>query len=135
MKAGRTQKNRRRIKETKPMPGDYDDDDDPYSVPQYVMRLAADVSSRWRRCHRPACKRGRACRGVYVQCDDERPPRKPSTNPEKDQRDEARAWAKFQRMLREREAALAAEAVRHAALKPPSQTQTSPRESARKRRK
>ena len=128
MKAGRTQKNRRRIKETKPMPGDYDDDDDPYTVPRDIMRLAADVSSRWRRCHRPSCKRGRACRGVYVQCAAARPPRKPSHNPEKNQRDEARAMAKFQQMLRERMTEIEK-------MEAASQAETTPHASPRKRRK
>ena len=102
MKAGSTQKMRRRIKQTKPMPGDDVDDDDPYTIPLDIVRVAMDVSGVWSGCHLPACKRGRACRGGYVQCADERPPRKRSNNPEKDRRDDARASAIFQRRLRER---------------------------------
>jgi hypothetical protein len=82
------------------MPNDNDDNLD--EIPIDIMRLAQDVSQTWRRCHRKVCRRGRACRAPGVPCAAERPPRKPPHNPEKAARDDARAMAIFQRMLRER---------------------------------
>jgi|GEM_PF-5252853 len=98
----RTQQNRRNIKQTKPMPGDDDDDGDPYTLPLGIWRIWMDVTRVWSRCHRRACKRGRACRGREVQCADELAPRRRRGSPEKIQRDNARSSAIFQRMLRER---------------------------------
>lgn len=105
-------------------------DDDPNAIPRDIMRVAMDVMNVWRECLRPACKRGRACRGGYVQCLDEGPPAKRSNNAEKDARDRARARAIFQRQLRER-AALVDEITLAEEAKSASQTKARPR---RKRR-
>ena len=51
--------------------GDIGDDD---MLPLSVVRIWMDVVRSWRRCRRPACKRGRSCRGRYAQCAGERPP-------------------------------------------------------------
>ena len=109
------------------MPGDDDDDGDLDTLPLGIVRTAMDVMNIWRNCHRPACKRGRACRGRHVQCADERPPSTPSVNPEKDKRDKARAMAIFRRVLSER-MALNVEA------EPASPAVTRPRAASRKPR-
>ncbi|MGE3990137.1 hypothetical protein [Pseudorhodoplanes sp.] len=78
-----------------------EDEDDLDEIPPDIMRLAQDVSQTWRRCHRKTCKRARGCRGRDVPCAGERPPVKTPSDPEKAARDDARAMAIFQRMLRE----------------------------------
>ena len=79
-----------------------EDEDDLDEIPVDIMRLAQDVGQSWRRCHRKTCKRARGCRGRNVPCANERRPSKTPGDPEKAARDDARAMAIFQRMLRER---------------------------------
>jgi hypothetical protein len=88
----------------KPVDDPYEDDDigDDNMLPLSIVRIWMDVVRSWRQCHRPACKRGRSCRGRYAQCVNERPPLKAPKNLEKDQRDGSRARAIMQRMLAER---------------------------------
>lgn len=81
---------------------DEDTDPDEDSLSKSVLRKAMDVRESWRTCRRRTCKRGRGCRGREVECASERPVQKPSRDPEKESRDQARAMAIFQRMLRER---------------------------------
>jgi hypothetical protein len=81
---------------------DDDDHDDLDTIPPDIMRVMQDLDQSWRRCRRKSCRRRRSCCSTDVICAIERTPRKPPRNPEKTARDDARAMAIFQRMLRER---------------------------------
>lgn len=78
---------------------EYDDQD---TIPPDIMRVMQDINQSWRRCRRKSCKRARSCRAAGVICANERAPRVPPRNANKDARDDARAMAIFQRMLHER---------------------------------
>jgi hypothetical protein len=81
---------------------DDQDDDDLDSIPSDILRVMQDLNQSWRRCRRKSCRRGRSCRSADVRCALERVVEKPPRNPDKAARDDARAMAIFQRMLRER---------------------------------
>jgi len=80
---------------------DDDEHDDQNTIPPDIMRVMQNLNQTWRRCRRKSCKRGRSCRNADVSCATEREPPVPHNN-EKLTRDNARAMAIFQRMLRER---------------------------------
>ena len=80
-----------------------DQHDDPDTIPPDILRVMQDINQSWRRCRRKSCRRGRSCRSADVRCAAERVIDKPLRNPEKAARDDARAMAIFQRMLRERQ--------------------------------
>jgi hypothetical protein len=77
-------------------------DDDLDEIPLDILRVVQEVNRTWRRCRRKVCKRGRGCRGRDVPCAFERLPQEPPRNREKAARDDARAMAIFQRMLKEK---------------------------------
>ncbi len=77
----------------------YDDQD---TIPPDIMRVMQDLDQSWRRCRRKSCRRARSCCSTGMMCAIERAPRMPPRNADKAARDDARAMAIFQRMLRER---------------------------------
>jgi hypothetical protein len=76
--------------------------DDPDTIPPDILRVMQNLNQSWRRCRRKSCRRSRSCRSADVRCAVEQVTVKPRRNPEKAARDDARAMAIFQRMLRER---------------------------------
>ena len=95
---------------------DENEHDDLDTIPPDILRVMQDLNQSWRRCRRKSCRRSRSCRSADVSCAVERVPRIPRNN-DKVARDDARAMAIFQRMLRERLAEVSVQA-RAEALKP-----------------
>ena len=98
---------------------DENEHDDLDTIPPDILRVMQDLNQSWRRCRRKSCRRSRSCRGADVSCAVERAPRILRNN-DKVARDDARAMAIFQRMLRERleEVSVQNRAVAQQRLKP-----------------